>query len=231
MTEPAAITEVQPWMRPFPALEDVFEKVTKDIRELYLPIISIDASAVDPCWSGPLHFVMPVVPCEGGLGEYSSEAYENHFCRHNLIGFRRAKSGRYEPLADPLFFAINCARKNRGAFLRGQVNARTEMHYLKEFYAQVHASFEEARDRFKETGKLLDIMGEPDAWFLDLGGDASPHALQEFQPNQEGLSPDGRAFRYVGRLNAHPFRDSAPDGYFMFYDPVDEIVWFSLAFQ
>jgi hypothetical protein len=230
MTEQVDIDTVHPWMRPFPALEDVFETVTDDIRELYLPIISIEARNVDPSWTGLLHVVMPVEPCEGGLGEYSSEQYENHYCRHNLIGFQRTAIGRYAPLADPLFFAINCARKNRGAFLRGEANARTEMHYLKQFYAQVHDSFAKARAKFSETGQLLTVLDKPEVWFWQLGGQASPLALQEFPANQP-LTPDGRQFRFVGCLNAHAFRRHAADGYFMFYDPESEIVWFSLVFQ
>ena len=231
MTKGDVLT-VEPWMRPFPKLEHVFEMVTDDIRELYLPAVSIEASIVDPRWTGLLHFVMPVEPFDGGLGEYSSGTYENHYCRHNLIGFRRTKSGRYEPLAAPLFFTINCARKNKGLFLREQqINRRETLSEAEEFYAMVHASFADAQAHFAATGQLRETFGKPSPWIYDLGGDAPLNALQDFVPEGRPLSPDGRAFAFVGDLNTYAFRANGSDGFYMFYDPVDEIVWFSLAFS
>lgn len=232
MTGKGDVLSVEPWMRPFPRLEDVFEAVTDDIRELYLPTVSIEASVVDPSWTGPLHFVMPVEPFDGGLGEYASKAHENHYCRHNLIGFRRTPSGRYEPLADPLFFTINCARKNRGLFLtEPQLNPRETLHEAEDFYATVHASFADTQAHFAATGQLPETFGKPSPWIYDLGGEAPAKALEAFAPSRQPLSPDGRAFRFVGDLNTYAFRRDGSDAFFMFYDPVDEIVWFSLAFS
>lgn len=226
------VLSVEPWMRPFPRLEDVFETVTDDIRELYLPAVSIEASVVDPSWSGPLHFVMPVEPFDGGLGEYASKTQKNHYCCHNRIGFRRLASGRYQPLADPLFFTINCARKNRGLFLtEPQLNRRETLREAEDFYKAVHASFAEAKVHFAATGHLPETFGKPSPWIFDLGGDAPANALQAFVPERRPLTPDGRAFTFVGDLNTYAFRRNGSDAYYMFYDPVDEIVWFSLAFS
>jgi hypothetical protein len=219
-------------MRPFPNLEDVFETVTDDIRELYLPAVSIDASVVDPSWTGPLHFVMPVEPFDGGLGEYASDAHENHYCRHNLIGFRRGASGRYQPLADPLFFTINCARKNSGLFqIEPHLDSYETLSEAEEFYAMVHASFADTQTHFESTGQLPQTFGKPSPWIYDLGGVAPAKALQTFVPDGRPLSPEGRAFRFVGDLNTYAFRRNGSDAFYMFFDPVDEIAWFSLAFS
>ena len=231
MTSKGDVLCVEPWMRPFPKLEDVFETVTDDIRELYLPAVSIEASVVNPSWHGLLHFVMPVEPFDAGLGEYASETHQNHYCRHNLIGFRRLPSGRYEPLADPLFFTINCARKNSGLFLTDPGLGRREtLGEAEDFYATVHASFAEAQAHFTATGQLPETFGKPSPWIFDLGADASAKALQAFLPKGP-VSPDGRAFTFVGDLNTYAFRRNGADAFFMFYDPVDEIVWFSLDFS
>jgi hypothetical protein len=231
MTVLENVATVEPWMRPFPPLEDVFENVAPDIRELYLPALSIEARIVNPDWTGWLHVVMPVEPFDGGLGEYGAEQRHNHYCRHNLIAFKRTKNGRYEPLADPMFFTINCARKKRGLFLtEPSLDARATLSEAEDFYARVHRSFADARDRFGKPGEFKDIIGHPAVWLYQLGGEPHSSALQDF-PGGRPVSPDGRAFAFVGRVTTDTFRDYGPNGFYMFYDPVDEIVWFSLVFQ
>jgi len=232
MTGKGDVLSVEPWMRPFPTLEDVFETVTDDIRELYLPAVSIEANAVDPSWHGLLHFVMPVEPFDGGLGEYASETHYNHYCRHNLFGFRRMPSGRYAPLADPLFFTINCARSNRGLFLiEPSLDRRATLREAEDYYAAVHASFADAQAHFAATGQLPETFGKPSPWIFDLGGDAPAKALQAFVPEGRPIGPDGRGFTFVGDLNTYAFRRNGSDGFYMFCDPLDEIVWFSLDFS
>ncbi len=230
------VWDVEPCMRPFPTYEDVFDVVTNEIRELYLPALSIEARAVNPEWTGLLHFVMTVEPHDGGLGEYSGETYENYFCRHNLFGFRRLEDQRYQPLADPMFFAINCARRGAGPlFTSGHLSAKETLEELSEHYADVHASFAESQQRFLNSGKLLDRRNKHSPWFLQLGGVPDGLGLTEFPAERVSdgfpLSPDGRRFGFVGKLNAYPFRSASADGFYMFYDPVDEIVWFSLNFS
>lgn len=75
-----------------PEIESVFVDPAEAGRYL-LPVATIDASSVHAHLTGPLHFVTPIDPYDGVVGEFTG-AFYSETCRSNWVGFR-VVDGRY----------------------------------------------------------------------------------------------------------------------------------------
>lgn len=219
MTDEISYEDVQDWMHPFPEPEQVFAGDIAAHRRVLQPLLSIDASIVDPAWSGRLHFVTPIEPDEGLLGDGTEDVHSG-YCRTNWIGFRVAGS-RYQFLGDWKYFKIN----------RPDLRDRD---WHEKGYAEKEASYRETKQVYEETGRLrppsnraLDV-----AWFEQIGGaanygnwsNADEFPIDE-EEDDEGdlfahpLTLDGRRFRFVGSLEGYSYRENSADSILLFFDP------------
>jgi len=53
----------------FPAPEDVFERDVAQHCEYLLPLASVCLSRINPDWQGEVHFVLPIEPHDGVVGD------------------------------------------------------------------------------------------------------------------------------------------------------------------
>ncbi|MBL3687620.1 hypothetical protein D3248_11740 [Leucobacter zeae] len=230
------LTVVQPFLKPFPATEDVF--VAGDLERasrLIDPLVSIDLSAVDPTWSGWIHIVSPIEPLDGYLGE-DTEPFHNRHCGLNWIGFRLNESNRYEFLADWRYFLA----ESDDRAVAGDTG-------IDEHYASERRSFAQVRDAYREHGRLLS-MQYADRYGMEYvlqyplafvetwnegpgeGNWSGNDALEVVRvPNEEGwddaypVTEDGRPFRFIAAVPGWHYRDSGADSILLFFDPVTRV--------
>jgi len=62
-----SITEVDDRFVVFPDPAAVFVADQQDLAQLLHPLVSIDLAAVDPTWTGHVHFISPVDPEYGAV--------------------------------------------------------------------------------------------------------------------------------------------------------------------
>jgi hypothetical protein len=214
---------LQPWMRPFPAVKDIFAADVAKHAEHLQPVLSIDAVHVDPDWQGLMHFILPREPYEGLLGEQGA-AYYQGYCQLNWIAFQREADGRYRFLGDWRYFHMEQGGDSS----------------LAQHYADTEKSLTQTKQFFEQHGFLnpWNQTDNPVEWIEDIGGIATDGnwtawdfpVEQEQDPNDEyqsyayPLTHDGRRFRYVGCLQGFCYRENAPDGVLLFYDPAEEII-------
>jgi hypothetical protein len=200
---------LEPHMKAFPAPEEVFAGDVAAHRKVLQPLLSIDASAVDPSWSGKLHFVTPIEPYDGLLGEDADDYYKDSV-QLNWIAFRVSES-KYEFLGDFRYFAIN----------------RDPDQFLTDVYIDKEASYAESKRYFAETGELRAPLNREMAveWFDQIGGDAYDGNWAAFGLEVDAedgmahpLTPDGRRFRLVGALTGFHYRKECADGILLFFD-------------
>lgn len=205
---------------PFPEPEVVFGGDVAAHRKVLLPLISIPASWIDEKLDGMLHFVTPIEPYDGLVGEETQE-FHSGYCRTNWIAFRVTDS-KYEFLGDFRYF-----KRNRG--FEGQ-HAEANAKFLEDYYAETEADFAETRANYQNTGKLQRRNRIASAWMETLGGTASAENWASFSDKLElensdngevahPLTEDGRRFRFVGEVCGSSFRKNGADGVLLFYDP------------
>lgn len=167
-----------------------------------------------------LHFVSPIEPDDGALGQDTREFHAG-YCRTNWIAFR-VEGGKYNFLGDFRFFKIYKGFEGPHALANHE--------YLKSNYAKAEASFGAAKANFEQTGKLHQPRYLPSVWLKALGGEAAAGNWAEDQQvekarDKEGLeiafpiTTDGRRFRFVGEMCGGAFRKYGPDGVLLFFDP------------
>jgi len=93
-----------PGFVPYPEISDVFAQELERHQRVFQPLLSVPAADIDPAWSGVFHFVLPVEPYDGALGEGSDDYYGPH-CGLGWIKFIRHGS-RYQFAGDWRYFAI-----------------------------------------------------------------------------------------------------------------------------
>ena len=101
----------------FPGAKDVFHENLEMHSKYFLPLLSFDASKVDPSLDHPLHFVMPTESFNDCVGELSIE-FHTEYCMCNWIGFD-VRDGKYSFQADERFFDEKRISVDPG-FLKGK---------------------------------------------------------------------------------------------------------------
>ncbi|MEQ8458624.1 MAG: hypothetical protein RLO52_14600 [Sandaracinaceae bacterium] len=66
---PLTIFEASEDFCAFPEPEDVFAERVAEHAELLLPLAAVDLALVDPELEGTVHFILPIEPDEGCVGE------------------------------------------------------------------------------------------------------------------------------------------------------------------
>ena len=213
--------QVLPFMTPFPDVEDVFDgDIDAHARHLQ-PLLSVDLDAIDPGWSGKIHFVTPKEPYSGLVGEHTAKFHE-YYTRENWIAFR-VSGDRYTFMGDFRYF-----------FLEDGEDEEMEEHYHR-----VEKSLGKTRSFF-EKHNILNPWGQTDnpcEWFEEMGGkpgygnwsDITDFPVEMEEGNDEDgdyvwpLTEDGRRFAYIGCVAGYAYRQGGANGILLFYDPVEKI--------
>lgn len=201
------IDEPQPFLRPFPEPEDVFvEPVQKYVRH-FLPLVSIDLSAVDPNWQGWIHLLNPCEPEDGLIGEYTTE-HHNEFCSENMISFRLTQDNKYEFLGDWRYFLLE--HEDAGEYTDLQAH-----------YQQQHASLAASKAKFEAKGRLEHNLLEQLGGVVGWGNFSSslPFIDDTDLSNVKPLTSDGKPFHFVAGVPAYHYCATGPDWILLFFEP------------
>jgi hypothetical protein len=209
---------------PLPDPNSVFAGNVSEHRKVLLPLVSIPASWVDPSWGGKLHFVTPIEPYDSLLGE-ETRAFHSGYCQTNWIAFR-VQDSKYKFLGDFRYFRINAPFEGPHAAANSQ--------FLKDYYAEVEASFANVKGNYAATGKFQHhkYPSAPQPWLSGFGGDAPAGNWVSFAPKVEidpatdadewetahPLTDDNRRFRFIGEVRGSDFRSNGADAVLLFYD-------------
>ena len=144
------------YFHPFPDARDVFASRVQEHAEYLLPLASVELSHLAHQWNGRIHFVAPIEPYDGVLGE-DTEDFHNYLCRENWVGYRII-DGKYDLACDFRFFQkayyANCPPKGRT---------------LKKRYEALGLHYERTRwprtpgDSFARTGMHSSRLGEKES--------------------------------------------------------------------
>lgn len=224
----------------FPEAAEVFVVDQQELARHLQPLLSIDASSVNPQWSGRLHLLSPVEPYEGLVGELTENmGFDGELLKTNWIGFL-LENGRYRLCGDPRYFFLHADNKDLPEAHPGM---RDE---LQQHYTTEHAAYQEARQSYRERGYLTWPQYDDDkrfTFFDVLGGDAQgfanwvetvkfPMDIIKADDNSGDysvwpLSPAKRRFHHVLSVPASHYGVSGADLIVMFYEPVEGLVLFT----
>jgi hypothetical protein len=216
------ITAPEPYLKPFPAFEDVFAEPLALHRKHFLPLVSVDASVVDPdldCW---LHFVMPVEPLlELDVGTFTAE-FHDFYNREGQYAFQ-VVGGKYTFEGGLPVLRLRVRRD----LPRVQEPGRGNLRGLPEAVFDVRG--EQARLSHIRAHPLLrrvavrptrDSCGP---LVSQLGGDpVSSHAPEPAGP----VNRSGRPFRYIGEVQGFSYCDGGIQAILLFYVPEEQIALF-----
>ncbi|SDZ23631.1 hypothetical protein SAMN04487939_12556 [Lysobacter sp. yr284] len=242
------LTQAGDWLRPFPDAAEVFAADQQHLARHLHPLVSIDLAAVDPHWSGWLHLLSPLEPCDGLVGQYS-QVEDGELLKPNWIGFQVEADGRYRLLGDARYFLLESSAEQTPAAL---ALSRRD---LEKHYAEQEAAYAASREYYRRNGKLvrLDRKGRPsygdeDAVELvesvggevDAGGNWEETVEFPLEYGRPGgadagdaddvvwpLSPAGRRFRHVASVPGWNYRTSGADTILLFYEPVERLALLS----
>lgn len=217
------------YFTPFPDPKAVFSRDVKSHCQYLLPLATIDLSVIDPILKGKVHFIQPIEPWAGVVGEGGDEFF-TYYCRENYVGYTYDESGLCQLGTDFGFFEL----------------ARSSNEQLSKHYENVRMGFEKAHDCYRRNGwvcyeqdepaksrehfELISEIGPPSEggnwpetvefpmhWgTLQINGEETDHIVP--------LTEDGRSFLYVGTLSAFcwllPETSALGCDLLLFYDPV-----------
>lgn len=226
----------QPYLRVFPNPDSVFaDPVDKYARHL-LPCVSIDLAQVNPEWSGWIHLVSPVGPMEGYIGDDTME-FHNDYLKSNWLAFRLNEDNRYQLLGDFRYFHLEIPSEELDEHdLKYQAK-------LEKFYADIHARYRLAKERYERLGKLYsssrylpkdrNFSDEEPENLVDLLGGGAPYGNWvdgDLTVNEDDtddafpVGPDGKRFYFVASVTGQNYSASGADWIVLFYQPESRTV-------
>lgn len=204
------LKEETEFFKPFPEPESVFFGDIDRQKKMLLPLATIDLNYINSEWNGLLPVVTPVEPGpDGGLfGEKATE-FHNYLCRSNWIAYKLI-DGKIEYAGDWRLFNYS---------------------EYKEYYADVHIGYQNAKGYFQEHGCVhvyygedsKPVRGEKVQIMAHLGGyagDANWVHTTDFPLKRCGtwtdergrddeiikpLTHDQRTFEYIGEFSPFVF--------------------------
>ncbi len=224
---------------PFPEPETVFAEDIETHLKYLLPVATVSLKHINPAWEGPIHFVQPVEPYEGVVGELTSE-HHSQLCRKNWIGYRIDEYGRYTFASDWEYFL----RKKLES--RDARQAEVDANQLHEHYERARQSFETNRTHFQEYRglhssysleqhgvcrdrdrlKLVNQLGGKPGWgnWTEIGDwPLSKHKCDATEEPDETYplpqAADGTDFVYIGWLHSFVYVDTSGCNLELFYHP------------
>ncbi|REK17302.1 MAG: hypothetical protein DWQ37_06775 [Planctomycetota bacterium] len=226
------------YFRPFPNAKEVFGAQSKEHANYLLPLASVALSRLNRRWGGWVHFVLPIEPYDGCVGQ-STKRYHTYLCRENWIGFRINRRSCYQ-LAAPFRYFLMADLDERDD-VRLTKRARSELETLyastREAFANREAHYREAgalhpehvrrrKGRYPESSRsalVRDIRGHP-GWGNWVTSNGVPLAKRGFT-NADGeqetdcipLAEDGSEFTFVGWVPAYVYAPGRGCNVYLFY--------------
>lgn len=224
----------------FPDAGTVFSVTQPWLKEHFLPLISIDLSALNPDWTGTtLHMLNPFEPFEGLIGE-DTEEHHNEFTSANWLAFRLNAENQYEFLGNEGYFLS--APINQGKSVDGDLQAQV---------VEMRASYAKAKQQFHETGKLItDDCGEQ-AYLDTLGGEmtygnwpetaeiptafsmqlppygTSYEELDKLPNSGISITFQGKPFYFIATVAGYNWCEQGADAIILLFEPVSRTVLFT----
>jgi hypothetical protein len=199
-----------PYVRPFPAVEEVFGEPLEMHRKHFLPLISIHGTLLSNDLNQWLHFVTPIEPLLELTPGYFTEEFHDDYNKDSQIAFR-VKNGRYIFSGNWNYFAYESGviYEQFGGTMKKEIDAD---------YRGRFKSYERARKRFATTGRLKD-----NPLLTQLGGDVCPGNWGTLEP----LNKDGRPYRFIGEICAWGYcGHGGIQAILFFHDSVDKMARF-----
>lgn len=228
-------------LKPFPAANEVFAPDEMELAEHLHPLFSIDASVVNPNWTGVLHMLSPIESHEGLPGDLTQDlGIHGPLLKTNWIGFK-VENGRYRLCGEHRYFFLHKDNRDVPEPLPGSRDS------LVAHYKDQHESYLLNVEWYRQHGTISRIDWgdtEPIAFVGQLGGTANgndnwvtigDHPVQVVpRPNSFPaafpLSPQGRHFHHVASVPGWHYRQFGADNILMFYEPVEQLVLFTFDF-
>ena len=225
------MSELPKSLKMAPSADKVF--IRPDYHSRYvLPLLSLELSDVFDDLSGPIHFIDPIEPYDGCIGE-STEQFHTYYCRMNWISFK-LKDGLYECEAPEAFFA-------KHYFETHPVPDHIHHTVRDRWVESVNAHYDERRAKYAEWRSTLSedldaalerLEIRPDSFgrrpFDQNWAHCSSFPLVTDKEEVAGksypdefhypLTEDGRRFRYVGYAGAFDWSCTVH----LFYDPIEQ---------
>jgi len=221
------------YFKAFPNPEGVFEqdRLAQHIDHL-LPLATVDLQRINPAWKGDIHFVAPIEPYDGVVGE-CTEAHHSYLCRENWVGYNIV-DGKYSLASDFKFFDAS--------------NLTDHYHHTRENFTKRARQFEQLGCLFhaNSDGGASNNPADKLALVYDLGGESTDgnwanmglfpisherkHSDPEYGSSPLPLTEDGRLFSYIGSMSIYNYVAATCDfgwthcaDLVLFYDPQDNI--------
>ena len=228
----------QPYLTPYPDPQSVFAEPVSRYHKHLLPLVSIDLSIVDPGWTGKIHLLHPLEPCDDCIGYGANDFYTDYLC-YNWLGFQLNYEDRYELLGDFEYFLAE--RPNGPEPHPGQ---RDE---LLEFYVTDRKAFEATRANFSKRHELTGVCksdGTPSTnatypMLEQIGGTVNGSAtsygdgvkIDDTDPEDVvPLTPDGVRFRFVAAVSSW-FYGVSSSRIYLFFEPKDRLALFTFHYS
>jgi hypothetical protein len=233
------VADLQPWLRVFPAAEDVFADGDRYPEKHLHPLLSIELSMIDPAWPGQIHLLSPIEPYECYIGDQTKQ-FHNEFTCENWISFHLEADSRYRFLGDRRYFFLeNDDLQTEHKCFRPEL----EKHYLKQ-----QSSFEAAIHRFRAFGGLYqpkrfkplekaEWAEEPMNFVDQVGGKIGSGNWTGFPPippaftlntdDDDDVFPmmaNGNRFWFIAGVPGYHYRDSGADWIVLFFEPKSRTV-------
>ena len=225
-------------LRVFPDARAIFAPEQEWLARHLHPLVSIDLGANEPEWSGWIHLLSPLEPCEGYVGDHTGAAH-NACTRENWLAFRLDADDRYRFLGERGYFLLEHAVGD--APVDADLHAEMQAHY-----AVQQASYEASIQRYRRYGVLTypeadDPLTRSD-WdngcvLQQLGGTTGygnwtdcptvPDAFVMDTADPDNVFPrmrDGRPFRFIASTAGYPWQETGADGILLFYEPESRTV-------
>lgn len=198
-----------------------------------LPLATIDASHALPHLNGPLHFVMPIDPYDGVVGE-ATGAFHSETCTFNFVGFN-VVNGLYSLDTDYQFFE---QRYYENHPVRDSVHESVRPGWIQqvdEHYARTTSAYKDVVTGYRagdltedDMGFVVALGGQPiDSNWSNMGGNFSIEFLRSDNEEEEAftkhpypLTSDGRRYDYIGTI------DSAPTGPCRLLPPSETLLFY-----
>jgi len=187
----------------FPDTSDVFQGDLEMHSKYFFPLLTFDASIVDPSIEHPLHFVAPAESPEDGVGGLDN-MFHAGYCMNNWIGFDVGR-GKYCFQANEQFFHEARIAKDPD-FLKGKFPNHPP--YEEEYPVSLREGLAEARENyiaFKEAYLAGDQKERFEGWREHMHLGSVPHdanwahcSMMEVESTNVELSVEDQIARWGG---------------------------------